>query len=39
MPPHGTLEALHDSLVDQAKRLDFKGVFLEEQDLTEIGSE
>jgi hypothetical protein len=33
------LEALHDSLVDQAKRLDFKGVFLEERDLTKIGSE
>jgi hypothetical protein len=29
------LAALHDSLVDQAKRLDFKGVFLEERELTE----
>lgn len=29
------LAALHDSLVDQAKRLDFNGVFLEEQELTE----
>lgn len=29
------LVALHDSLVDQAKRLDFTGVFLEEQELTE----
>ena len=30
------LEDLHDSMVDHAKRLDFNGVFLDEQDLTEI---
>lgn len=30
------LDDLHDSMVDQAKRLDFSGVFLEEQDLTKI---
>jgi len=29
------LAALHDSLVAQAKRLDFMGVFLEERELTE----
>jgi hypothetical protein len=29
------LAALHESLVEQAKQLDFQGVFLEEQELTE----
>jgi hypothetical protein len=30
------LDDLHDSMVDQAKRLDFNDVLLEEQDLTKI---